>query len=238
MVLIAGLIKTSLIDYPGKIAAVIFFKGCNFRCGYCYNTDLVLPNKQVNFIPEHEMLSFLERRAGLLDAVVFLGGEPTLQKDLISFAEKVKELGFLIKLDTNGSRPSVVEEMISKRLVDYIAMDVKAPLDFESYAKVTKCSKQDFENVLKSIEIIKKKAPDYEFRTTLAPGLVEPEHTLIIAKQIAPAKRYAIQNFYSNAPEYIDPSFKGKKAYLPKKLHELAEEIRKSTEIDEVIVRA
>ncbi|OQX50761.1 MAG: anaerobic ribonucleoside-triphosphate reductase activating protein [Candidatus Cloacimonas sp. 4484_209] len=131
---IGGFQKVSLIDYPGKICAIVFTRGCNFRCPYCHNPELVLPENYSPLIPEEEIFSFLEKRRGKLDAVEITGGEPTLQEDLTEFIRKIKEMGFLVKLDTNGSFPSVLEKVIYSGLVDYIAMDVKAPL--EKYRQV------------------------------------------------------------------------------------------------------
>lgn len=126
---IAGIQKTTLVDYPGKVAATVFARGCYFRCGFCHNPELVLPEKYNPLIPEDEILSFLKTRVGKLEAVCITGGEPTIQPDILPFIRKVKELGFLVKLDTNGSRPDRLGEIISDRSVDYIAMDIKSPLD-------------------------------------------------------------------------------------------------------------
>ena len=146
-------------------------------------------------------------------------------------------MGFLVKLDTNGSVFERLREMVERKLVDYVAMDVKAPLDFQSYHKVTGCTKEAFRDVLRSIEFLKEDKVDYEFRTTLAPGLVEPEDILKIAEQLRGAKRYVIQNFFSQAPEYIDPNFKGKKSYPPWELEKLKEEIERKGFFKEVVVR-
>ncbi len=234
---IGGIIKTSLIDFPGRVSSVLFFQGCNFRCGYCYNTDLVFPEKFKETISVDEVLNFLEKRKGLVDGVVLLGGEPTLQPDLLEFARAVKDMGFLVKLDTNGSRFERMREMVESGLVDYIAMDVKAPLNYEDYHRVTRCSKLDFEGVVKSVNYLIGSGVDYEFRTTMAPGLVEPDLILRIAEDIRGAKRYVIQNFFSQAPEYVDSRFKGLKSFPPWELEKLRENVGRIVE-GEVQVRA
>jgi pyruvate formate lyase activating enzyme len=132
---IGGLQKFSLLDYPGKISAVVFTQGCNFRCPYCHNPELVDPERFQECIPEDEIFAFLETRRGKLEAVTVTGGEPTIQNGLSSFVRRIKDMGFMVKLDTNGSRPEVLEELIRHKLIDYIAMDIKAPL--EKYEAVT-----------------------------------------------------------------------------------------------------
>jgi pyruvate formate lyase activating enzyme len=189
---IGGLQKFSLIDYPGKLAAVIFTQGCNFRCPYCHNADLVLPERFGELVSESEIISFLESRKGKIEALVITGGEPTLQPDLIYFIAKVKKMGFLVKLDTNGSRPEVIASLLGLSLVDYIAMDVKSP--FSKYALVSGVS--GLEDKLKdSIDIILQSGIPYEFRTTLAKTLVTQEDVPKIRKMIKGAKRYRINQF-------------------------------------------
>lgn len=158
-----GLIKFTLIDFPGRPAAVIFTQGCNFRCRYCHNPELVYPHLFTEPAPEEEIWSFLQRRQGTLEGVVVSGGEPTLFDDLPEFMAKIKKLGYKIKLDTNGTRPDMVAELIEKKLVDYIAMDLKAPLD--KYNLITGV---DFnpEILTRSMELIRNSGLEYEFRTT------------------------------------------------------------------------
>ena len=160
---IGGLQKISFIDYPQKTAAIIFTQGCNFRCGYCHNPELIYPQLYQIPIFEEEVFAFLETRKGKLDGVVITGGEPTLQPDLISFMEKVKDMGFLIKLDSNGSNPDVLKKVIDMKLVDYIAMDIKAP--FDKYNLVCGVN-VNLDNIKKSIELIKNSGIDFQFRTT------------------------------------------------------------------------
>lgn len=160
---IGGLIKFTLIDYPGRVAAVVFTQGCNFRCRYCHNPELVYPHLLQESMPEQEVMDFLHRRQGTLEGVVITGGEPTLHDDLLRFMADIKALGYLIKLDTNGTRPGVLEEAIKQHLVDYIAMDLKAPL--EKYSLITGVE-FDPKTLQRSMDIIRACGLEYEFRTT------------------------------------------------------------------------
>lgn len=192
---IGGLQKTSLLDYPDIISAIIWAMGCNFRCPFCYNKDLVLGN--VGTIPEEEILAFLKKRKGLLDGLVISGGEPLMQKDIVEFAEKVKKLDYLIKIDTNGMYPEQLKELIDKKLVDYIAMDIKAPKnEYDKLAGV----KVDLKKIEKSIEIIRNSAPDYEFKTTFVPELLTKEDIVSIAKWLEGSKRFYLQQFKHDVP--------------------------------------
>ena len=189
---IGGLQKTSLLDYPEKISAIIFTQGCNFRCGYCHNPELVGLNRQDELIPESFIWEFLNKRRGILDGVVITGGEPCLQPDLADFIRKVKSMNFLVKLDTNGAFPDVVENLISENLVDYIAMDIKAPL--EKYSCITN-SYVDTTKIQKSINIILNSNIAYEFRTTVLKSLLSSEDIENIGKIIHSANRYYLQKF-------------------------------------------
>ena len=192
---IGGLQKTSLLDYPDNISAIIWTIGCNFRCPFCYNKDLVLG--KVGVIPEEEVLSFLEKRKGMLEGLVISGGEPLMQNDIVQFAEKVKKLQYLIKIDTNGTYPEKLKELIDKKLVDYIAMDVKAPK--KKYDKLTDV-KTDIKKIEKSIEIIRNSVPDYEFKTTFVPELLAKEDIVSIAKWLKGSKRFYLQQFRNDVP--------------------------------------
>jgi pyruvate formate lyase activating enzyme len=223
--IIAGLQKTTLIDYPGRVAATVFLSGCNFRCPFCYSSELVLPEK----IKEHPVLSeeyffdFLKDKVDLLEGIVVCGGEPTLNSDLPEFLKKIKEMGFLIKLDTNGSNPKMLESLIEQKLVDYVAMDIKAPK--EKYLDTVR-GKIDVDDIERSINILKEKTVDYEFRTTVVPNIHSKEDILKIAEWIKPAKRYFLQNF--RAERTIDPSFEKVKPYPESFLLEIKEEIASS----------
>lgn len=189
--LISGLQKLTLLDYPGKTAAIIFTYGCNFRCPFCHNA-LLVTEKMQDAIDEEEVFSFLEKRKGILDAVCITGGEPTLQKDLKQFIIKVRALGYSIKLDTNGTNPLLLDELLSEGLVDYVAMDIKnSP---ERYDEATGV-KTDMDNIMKSIAIIKKKAPDCEFRTTVTRELHSAEDLEAIALLVGKDYRYYLQQF-------------------------------------------
>ena len=189
---IGGLQKLSLIDYPGKVAAIVFTQGCNFRCPYCHNPELVLPEYFGAVIPEEEVLSFLKRRRGQLTGVVITGGEPTQQRDLILFLQKIKGLGYAIKLDTNGSHPRVLKKVIQQHLADHIAMDIKAPLN--EYQKVAGV-KVDTSCVRESIEILRISGIPYEFRTTLVKPLLSANALPDIMALIGDTPRYVVQMF-------------------------------------------
>ncbi len=198
---IGGFQKCSLIDYPGKICAIVFTLGCNFRCSYCHNPELVYPELFNKPIPEEEIFSFLTRRRGKLDAVTITGGEPTLQADLLDFILKIKKLGFLVKLDTNGSNPEIMENVISSKSVDYIAMDVKAPL--EKYQEITDFTIEP-ERIKKTIELIMNSNIDYEFRTTIVKSELDENDISKIGELIKGAKLCVLQKYVSpgkNTPE-------------------------------------
>jgi len=210
MIKIGGLQKFTLIDYPGRIAATVFFCGCNFRCPWCYSSELVLPEKikKQPKTSEKEFFKFLKERKGLLEAVTICGGEPCLNKNLPQFCKKIKKLGYGIKLDTNGSNPKMLKDLIDKKLIDYVAMDIKAPK--EKYNKVTG-AKVDIEKIQKSIDILKQGNVDYEFRSTVVPSVHSKEDILAMAKWISGAKKYYLQNF--RPEKTIDPKFEKIKPY-------------------------
>ena len=182
-------LKSSLLDYPGKISCVVFTQGCPWRCWYCQNAELLPKIKGI--VDENEIFEFLKTRIGLVDGVVICGGEPTIQPDLEEFITKIKELGFPVKLDTNGTNPGVIKSLIDKKLIDYVAMDFKTPLD--KYDEVAK-THVDVEAIKKSIQILKENKIDYEFRTTAIPTLSESDF-LEIAKEIKGAKLFYIQHY-------------------------------------------
>lgn len=186
---IAGLQKNSFIDYPGKIAAVIFTPGCNLKCYYCHNYQLLAENALAGLIPEKTVISFLQEKKGLLDAVVISGGEPTLQPDLGDFIQAVKKLGYLVKLDTNGTNPDILKKLIKQSLLDYVAMDIKAPV--EKYRQI--CGTDEYAaRISASIDLLLKGAVEYEFRTTVVPELKE-EDILAMAGRIKGAGKYILQ---------------------------------------------
>ena len=229
---IGGLEKSTLIDYPGRIAATVFLLGCNFRCPFCYSSELVLPEKMAEQpkIAEKAFFDFLKERQGLLEGVVICGGEPTIHKDLPDFIKRIKDLGFLLKLDTNGSNPEMLRELMQDGLVDYVAMDIKAPLgakyDLATGVKV------DLDKIKESIEIIKGSGVDYEFRSTIVPSIHTKEDVIQMAKDISPAKKYYLQNF--RGEKTIDPRFEEIKPYAKDFLLEIQKEISPFFEICQV----
>jgi len=218
MMIFKGVQKLTLLDYPGKIACTLFTFGCNFRCPYCHNPELVF-NDGTPEIPEEKILSFLEARVGFLEGVCITGGEPTLHDDLPEFIKKVKSFGFFVKLDTNGTNPKMVKELIDKKLVDYIAMDIKAPL--EKYDNVVRV-KADKKKIDESVKIIKS-FPEYEFRTTILPDLLSKQDMIAIAKWLNGAKRFFIQQF--KPTKTLEKSFLEKKPYSKEELEEICKAI-------------
>ena len=162
---IHGIQKLTLVDYPGHPAAILFTGDCNFRCPFCQNASLVLSSSSEPLIADEEIFSFLTKRKGMLDGVVVTGGEPTLQKDLIPYLGRLKGLGYLVKLDTNGYRPDVLEKAMESGYVDYVAMDIKTSLD--EYPVVAGIKNLDVSRIERSVELLKSGAVDYEFRTTV-----------------------------------------------------------------------
>ena len=188
---ITGFNKLTLLDFPNKVACIIFTQGCNFKCGYCQNSMLIPKSKDAE-ITEEEVLEYLKKRKSLLDGIVISGGEPTIQKDLVSFIRKVKDLGFLVKLDTNGSNPIVLKELIDNNLVDYVAMDIKHILD--KYEVITKC-KVNIDNIKKSIDLLINSNIDYEFRTTIIKNVHEIKTILEICGYFDKDISVYLQNF-------------------------------------------
>lgn len=221
----------SLIDYPGKIAAILFTQGCMFRCHFCHNPELVLPNLFGELLSEDKVMTFLESRRGKLDGVVITGGEPTLHAGLGALLHQIKKLGFLVKLDTAGVNPERVSEFLDADLIDYIAMDVKAPLD--RYEAVVGRA-VDTNKILASIDLIKSRAPDYEFRTTVVEGLHSKEDVLGIGELIRGAKRYALQRFVPT--KTVDPDYMTRLALSDEILHQLQADLMPAM-IETVIIR-
>lgn len=189
---IGGVQKVSLIDYPGRISAVLFTQGCNFRCSYCHNPELVDPDRYGETLSETEILAFLDRRRGKLDAVTLSGGEPTQQPDLLSFAGRIRKIGYLIKVDTNGSRPDVLEKLIVAGLVDYLAMDIKGPL--EEYQRIVNSDIAPA-TIRRSIELIMASGLEYEFRTTVVKSLLKAGDISRIAALVKTARLFVLQGF-------------------------------------------
>lgn len=176
---IGGLQKISLLDYPGRISAIVFTQGCNFRCPYCHNPELVDPVRYGPLLPEEEVLSFLERRRGKLEAVTVTGGEPTLQTDLEKFLRQIKKMEYLVKVDTNGSNPAMLEKLIRRRWVDYLALDIKGPLD--KYRQITKANVEPAV-IRRSIELVSSSGIEHEFRTTVVRSQLDRGDLIATAK--------------------------------------------------------
>ena len=238
--LIGGIQTLTLLDFPGKVATTVFTVGCNFRCGYCHNPELVLPElikkNQHDLIPEEKFFNFLKSRCApqgggenFLDGVAITGGEPTLQPDLVEFIAKIKAMGLLVKLDTNGTNPEMLKELISRDLVDYYAMDIKYPLDIYDKITNTPFSAKIF---TESIDLIRNSGADYEFRTTVIAEYHTPEIIEKIARIVSGCRRYTLQNF---RPDYtLDKKFAGFHSLTVEKLAELKKIAEKY--IDEVKV--
>lgn len=211
---IHGLQKLTLLDYPGRTACTIFTGACNLRCPFCHNASLVLRTSDLPTVRESEIFSFLEKRRGLLDGVAVTGGEPTLQPDLPEFLSRVHALGYAVKLDTNGTRPDVLETLLRDRLLDYAAIDVKAAPD--NYAAVCGIPGYDPEPVLKSIRLLEGSAIPHEFRTTAVSPLHSEADFRAIADLLCGTERYFIQSFKDSG----DILAEGMSAFPVETLHE------------------
>lgn len=238
--IIGGLQKTTLIDYPGKIAATIFLLGCNFKCPWCYSRELVLQKEIENHpkLPEEYIFDFLKEKKGMLDGVVICGGEPTLQKKLPDFCRKIKKLGFFIKLDTNGSNPEMLKELIKKELVDYIAMDIKAPFSGKKYNKAVGL-KSDLKKIKESVGVVRNSGIDFEFRTTIVPEIHELKDIEKIAKDLSAIFgkeskkiKYFLQNF--RPEKTVDDSLKNKRPYSDEIMEEMKMACKKFIENCEI----
>ncbi len=207
---IGGLKKFTVTDYPGKISCIVFALGCNFRCPFCHNSHLV--ECKAEKIPTEKILGFLEERSGQLEGVVVTGGEPFIQGEIFEFLEKIKQLDYSVKIDTNGSLPEDLKNAVERSLVDYVAMDIKAPLDEYKKAAGIKVDRSKLE---KSIDIIMN-MENYEFRTTAVPGLIDEQSVEKIARRIDGAKNYFIQQFEPR--NTLDPEYSKREKIPVKKL--------------------
>lgn len=211
---IAGLLKNGTIDFPHRLAAVVFTAGCNYDCGFCHNRPLLNTR---DFMDNREVHTFLEKRAGLLDGVVLSGGEPTLQKDLVPFAGYLKELGYEVKLDTNGSNPTVVKTLLERNLLDYVAMDYKAP--FTRYAEI--CGGQaDAGSVRKTLDILFTSKIEWELRTTVIPQLSR-EDLYEMASAVDTLPAYALQLYRPVGVEKL-------RVYSPREIEDFAKGLTSS----------
>ena len=199
---IHGFAKLTLLDYPGRIAATVFTGGCNFRCPFCHNAVLVLDPNAQPLIPEDEVLRELESRKNKLEGVCITGGEPTLNRDLPEFIEKVRALGLLVKLDSNGSAPDMIADLIDRGLVDYIAMDIKSSP--EGYSKAVGLKDMSMDNIFRSVDLIMQSGIDYEFRTTVVDGIHTADDFKKTGIWIKGAKAYYLQQ-YKDSGDLIAP---------------------------------
>ncbi len=227
---IGGLQKVSLIDYPGLICAIVFLQGCNFKCPYCHNPELVDPPLFKPGIKEKNVLEFLNLRRGKIDAVTITGGEPTIQNDLESFIRQVKNMGFAVKLDTNGSHPQVIKALLAEKLLDFIAMDVKAPL--EKYKNIVN-TQVDTDSIKESIDLILKTKIPYEFRTTVVESQLEEDDILNIGKLISGASKYVLQKFVP--AKTLDSRFLKEKSHPDETFQKIKK--RLENEISSVTIR-
>lgn len=224
-----GLNKTTLLDYPGHVAATVFTGGCNFRCPFCHNGDLVLHPETQLMISEEEVLIHLEKRRGILEGVCITGGEPTLQPGLLPFVGKIKELGYLVKLDTNGYSPRVLKRLLRENMLDYVAMDVKAAP--ENYARAAGCPELDFSRIQESISLLKHCSIPYEFRTTVVQGLHTVEEFDAVGQCLSGGRAYYLQAFREN--EHVIQE--GFRAFPAEIMEEIRERVKKY--IDKVELR-
>lgn len=200
--IIAGLQKMTITDFPENVACILFLKGCNFRCPYCHNSELIDYKIDDNYILKEEVFDFLKKRQGILDGVVISGGEPTVNKDLPKLIKEIRDLGFKIKLDTNGTNPQMLKELLEDGLIDYVAMDIKnVQTKYLETAGLSEKNVQILENVQKSIDILKKSNVDHEFRTTIMKNYHNIEDLEEINKLIGKDEKYFIQNFEDS--EYV-----------------------------------
>lgn len=190
---IQGLQKLTLLDYPGQVACTVFTAGCNFRCPFCHNASLVIDTYHNENIPEGEVFAFLKKRQGILDGVCVSGGEPLIQHGIIKFLERIKELGYAVKLDTNGSFPDKLERAVEEGLVDYVAMDIKNSR--ENYGRTVGIVDYDIQNVQKSVNFLLSDRVPYEFRTTVVREFHQRSDFEAIAEWIRGAQRYYLQQF-------------------------------------------
>lgn len=226
---IYGLNKTTLLDYPEHVAATVFTGGCNFCCPFCHNGELVLCPGSQPVIPEEEVLAFLGKRRGILDGVCITGGEPTLQQDLPDFVRKVKELGYMVKLDSNGYRPGVLRQLLREKLLDYIAMDIKASR--ENYARASGLSDPDVSLLQESIDLLRTGDIEYEFRTTVVKGIHSIGEFEEIGRWLAGSRVYFLQA-YRESENVISPGYQ---SFSPEEMERMAELARKY--IDRVSLR-
>ena len=227
LMIIHGLNKTTLLDFPGHLAATVFFGGCNFRCPFCHNASLVLNPKSQPVISEEEFFSFLQKRKNILEGVCITGGEPTLMPDLEEFIRKIKDYGLPVKLDTNGYRPEVLKDLVNKKIIDYVAMDIKSSPD--SYNEA--CGAVvDIEKIKESVNFLKEDHVPYEFRTTIVKELHGEEEVIKIGQWLSGCKQYFLQS-YKDSGDIILPEFSAHDSSTLKKFQTILEKTIKHVSI-------
>jgi len=223
---VKGFLETSFVDWPGKLCSVLFLPHCNFRCPYCHNHPLVFHPERYPSILLEDILERLDSFRDWVDGICITGGEPTLNKDLPLLIQKIKGDGFLVKLDTNGSNPEMLETLVEAGEIDFVCMDVKAPLDRFSYRRATGLS-IDLDLVLRSIEILKQERVEYEFRMTVVPGLHREEDVKRLGGQLRAGRKFILQNFNPENP--LDPSLKNTLPYDLKILKAMERDVQEMT---------
>lgn len=223
MIEIKGFLETSFSDWRGKICSVLFLPHCNFRCPYCHNHSLIFHPEQYATIPLEDILVRLHSSRNWIDGVCLTGGEPTLHTDLPLLVRKIKRRGFLVKLDTNGSNPLMLENLVERGEVDFVSMDVKAPLTPFSYSRYTGLA-VNLKPILASIEILKRRKVEYEFRMTVVPGLHSEEDIRTLANRLRAGQRFVLQNFNPENP--LDPSLRNIVPYDLKALKKIEKEVQ------------
>ncbi|MBN2564455.1 MAG: anaerobic ribonucleoside-triphosphate reductase activating protein [Candidatus Eisenbacteria bacterium] len=231
---IKGFDQMSLVDWDGMVATTVYLSGCNFRCPYCHNSGLVLFPDQYESIPVDEILEYVRAHNDFIDGVVVTGGEPCVHGKIGGFLAQLRELGVRVKLDTNGSFPELLESLITDGLLDYVAMDVKAPLDFDSYARSAGITdRRIFERVRDSVDLLMEGRVDYEFRMTVVPALHRASDLIRVAEQVKGARRFILQKYV--ARDTIDPSFLDEAPYDAERLEEF--KVMMEPMFDECLVR-
>ncbi len=226
---IGGVQKVSLVDYPGQVAAVLFTIGCNMRCGYCHNPELVLPDRYADTIAEEDVLLFLESRKGRLDGVVISGGEPTIHWGLPALVARIKAMGFLVKLDSNGTHPDMIARMLREKMLDFVAMDIKGPL--EKYQAIA-AYPIDTAAVQRTIELLRCSDIEYEFRTTVVKSQLAPGDFTEIGELIKGAPRFALQRFRPG--KTLHPAFRHETTYSDEEFEAIKEMLEEY--VDECII--
>jgi pyruvate formate lyase activating enzyme len=232
---IKGFDQMSLIDWDGMVATTLYLSGCNFRCPYCHNSGLVIKPDQYESVPIDEILSYVKEHSDFLDGVVVTGGEPCAHKTVSELLSRLKDAGLSTKLDTNGSFPGVLESVIDECVVDYVAMDVKAPLDFESYRRSAGITdRRTLDKVRDSIDLLMEGRVDYEFRMTVVPVLHKTSDLMLIGDRLRGAARFVLQPYV--ARNTIDPAFEDEEPYDLERLQEFRDML--APMFDECVIRS